>query len=75
MRSADTLTEATNVNEEWHPYAAKPVIEAIVKSGGVPVIFSVSPELVPDYLDLLTGSFAGADVDQHFWRNLIKSKG
>ncbi|MSE00357.1 gamma-glutamyl-gamma-aminobutyrate hydrolase family protein, partial [Bacillus velezensis] len=49
---ADTLTEATNViNERMAPYAPKPVIEAIVKSGGVPVIFpSVSPELVPDYL-------------------------
>ena len=37
---ADTLTEATNViNERMAPYAPKPVIEAIVKSGGVPVFF------------------------------------
>lgn len=68
---ADTLTEATNViNERMSPYAPKPVIEAIVKSGGVPVIFpSVSPELVPDYLDLFDGVLfaGGADVDPTFF--------
>ena len=68
---ADTLTEATNViNERMAPYAPKPVIEAIVKSGGVPVIFpSVSPELVPDYLGLFDGVLfaGGADVDPTFF--------
>ena len=36
---ADTLTEATNViNERNAPFAPRPAIEAIVKSGGAPVM-------------------------------------
>lgn len=60
---ADTLTEATNViNERNAPYAPRPAIEAIVKSGGVPVILpSVDPKFVDDYIDLFDGIvFAGA---------------
>ena len=54
---ADTLTEATNViNERNAPYAPRPAIEAIVKSGGVPVILpSVDPKFVDDYIDLFDG--------------------
>ena len=68
---ADTLTEATNViNERMAPYAPKPIIEAIVKSGGVPVILpSVDPQFVPDYIDLFDGVIfaGGADVDPTFY--------
>ena len=59
---ADTLTEATNIiNERNAAFAPRPLIEAVVKSGGLPVIFpSVEPELIPDYLDLFDGIiFAG----------------
>lgn len=68
---ADTLTEATNIiNERNAPFAPKPVVEAIVKAGAIPVILpSVSPELVSDYLDLFDGVvFAGGfDVDPTFF--------
>ncbi len=68
---ADTLTEATNViNERNAPYAPRPAIEAIVKSGGVPVILpSVDPKFVDDYIDLFDGIvFAGGfDVDPTFF--------
>ncbi|MBM6753794.1 gamma-glutamyl-gamma-aminobutyrate hydrolase family protein [Lactobacillus alvi] len=68
---ADTLTEATNIiNERMAPFAPKPIIEAIVKSGGVPVILpSVNPKFVPDYLDLFDGVIfaGGADVDPTFY--------
>ena len=37
---ADTLTEATNIiNERNAAFAPRPLIEAVLKSGGVPVIF------------------------------------
>ena len=47
---AATLTEATNViNERNAPFAPRPIIEAVVKSGGVPIIFpSVQPDLAPE---------------------------
>ena len=68
---ADTLTEATEIiNERMAPFAPKPIIEAIVKSGGAPVIFpSVAPEMVGDYLDLFDGVIfaGGADVDPTFF--------
>ena len=36
---ADTLTEATNIiNERNAAFAPRPLIEAVVKSGGLPVI-------------------------------------
>ena len=49
---ADTLTEATNIiNERNAAFAPRPLIEAVLKSGGVPVIFpSVAPELAASYL-------------------------
>ena len=68
---ADTLTEATEIiNERMAPFAPKPIIEAIVKSGGAPVIFpSVAPEMVGDYLGLFDGVIfaGGADVDPTFF--------
>ena len=68
---ADTLTEATNIiNERNAAYAPRPLIEAIVKSGGLPVIFpSVDPELIPNYLDLFDGIIfaGGSDVDPTFY--------
>lgn len=37
---ADTLTEATNIiNERNAAFAPRPLIEAVLKSGGLPVIF------------------------------------
>lgn len=68
---ADTLTEATNIiNERNAPFAPRPAIEAIVKSGGAPVILpSVDPKFVDDYIDLFDGIvFAGGfDVDPTFF--------
>ena len=68
---ADTLTQATNIiNERNAAFAPRPLIEAIVKSGGVPVIFpSVEPELAADYLGLFDGIIfaGGADVDPTFY--------
>lgn len=68
---AATLTEATNViNERNAPFAPRPIIEAVVKSGGVPIIFpSVQPDLAPEYLETFDGIvFAGgADVDPTFY--------
>ncbi|ERK42450.1 hypothetical protein HMPREF0495_01871, partial [Levilactobacillus brevis ATCC 14869 = DSM 20054] len=42
---ADTLDEATNIiNERNAAFAPRPVIEAIVKTGGLPVILpSIDP--------------------------------
>lgn len=55
---ADTLTEATNIiNERNAAFAPRPLIEAVLKSGGVPVIFpSVAPELAPATWTSLTES-------------------
>lgn len=68
---ADTLTEATNIiNERNAAFAPRPLIEAVVKSGGIPVIFpSVDPELIPNYLDLFDGIIfaGGSDVDPTFY--------
>jgi putative glutamine amidotransferase len=68
---ADTLAEATNIiNERNAAFAPRPAIEAIVKSGGVPVIFpSVNPEDVRDYMTLFDGVcfLGGADVDPTFY--------
>lgn len=54
---ADTLAEATNIiNERNAAFAPRPAIEAIVKSGGVPIVFpSVNPEDVRDYMTLFDG--------------------
>lgn len=69
---ADTLTEATNViNERMAPYAPKPVIEAIVKSGGVPVIFRVFLQNWYQIIStFLTEFFLQGELMliQHFWR-------
>ncbi len=68
---ADTLAEATNIiNERNAAFAPRPAIEAVVKAGGVPVIFpSVDPEDVTDYLDLFDGVLflGGDDVDPTFY--------
>lgn len=68
---ADTLTEATNIiNERNAAFAPRPLIEAIIKSGGLPVILpSVAPELASQYLDLFDGIIfaGGSDVDPTFF--------
>lgn len=68
---ADTLAEATNIiNERNAAFAPRPAIEAVVKAGGVPVIFpSVEPKDVVDYMDLFDGVafLGGADVDPTFY--------
>lgn len=68
---ADTLTEATNIiNERNAAFAPRPLIEAIIKSGGLPVILpSVSPDLAPNYLDLFDGIIfaGGSDIDPTFF--------
>lgn len=68
---ADTLTEATNIiNERNAAYAPRPLIEAVTKSGGLPVIFpSVDPKLIPDYLAMFDGVVfpGGSDVDPTFY--------
>lgn len=68
---ADTLTEATNIiNKRNAAFAPRPLIEAVVKSGGLPVILpSVDDELTADYLDLFDGVIfaGGADVDPTFF--------
>lgn len=63
---AATLTEATNViNERNAPFAPRPIIEAVVKSGGVPIIF---PSVRLNISRLLMGLFllAGLMLIQHF---------
>lgn len=69
---ADTIFDATNViNMRNAAFAPRPIIEAIVKSGGVPVIFpSVAPKYVKDYLDLFDGIIfaGGVDVDPTFYQ-------
>lgn len=68
---ADTLTEATNIiNERNAAFAPRPLIEAIIKSGGLPVILpSVDFSLAPSYLDLFDGIIfaGGSDVDPTFF--------
>lgn len=68
---ADTLTEATNIiNERNAAFAPRPLIEAIIKSGGLPVILpSVSSTLAVNYLDLFDGIIfaGGSDVDPTFF--------
>lgn len=68
---ADTLTKATNIiNERNAAFAPRPLIEAVLKSGGVPVFFpSVAPELAASYLDLFDGIIfaGGADVEPIFF--------
>ncbi|MFC6275099.1 gamma-glutamyl-gamma-aminobutyrate hydrolase family protein [Levilactobacillus tangyuanensis] len=69
---ADTLGEATNIiNERNAAFAPRPVVEAIVAAGGIPVILpTVDPDLVPDYLSLFDGVafLGGADVDPTFYQ-------
>ncbi|WP_367341417.1 gamma-glutamyl-gamma-aminobutyrate hydrolase family protein [Limosilactobacillus sp.] len=68
---ADTLTVATNIiNERNANFAPRPLIEAVLKSGGVPVIFpNVPTELIPEYLNLFDGIIfaGGSDVDPTFF--------
>ena len=68
---ADTLDEATNIiNERNAAFAPRPVIEAIVKTGGLPVILpSIDPADVADYLPLFDGVafLGGFDVDPTFF--------
>lgn len=68
---ADTFTESTDIiNERNAAFAPLPIVEAIVKSGGLPVILpSVEPKLVTDYLDLFDGIIfaGGSDIDPTFY--------
>ena len=68
---ADTLTVATNiVNERNANYSPRPITEAILKSGGVPIIFpNVPTELIPEYMPLFDGIIfaGGSDVDPTFY--------
>lgn len=68
---ADTLTVATNIiNERNANFAPRPITEAVLKSGGVPIIFPNAPhELVPEYLTLFDGIIfaGGSDVDPTFF--------
>lgn len=68
---ADTLDEATNIiNERNAAFAPRPAVEAIVKTGGLPIILpSIDPEDVADYLSLFDGVafLGGADVDPTFF--------
>lgn len=68
---ADTLDEATNIiNERNAAFAPRPAVEAIVKTGGLPIILpSIDPEDVADYLPLFEGVafLGGADVDPTFF--------
>ncbi|AYM02152.1 gamma-glutamyl-gamma-aminobutyrate hydrolase family protein [Levilactobacillus yiduensis] len=68
---ADTLDEATNIiNERNAAFAPRPAVEAIVKTGGLPIILpSIDPEDVADYLPLFDGVafLGGADVDPTFF--------
>lgn len=69
--SADTFTEATNIiNERDASFAPRPIIEALIKSGALPVIIpSVPPELAKHYVTLFDGIiFAGGeDIDPTFY--------
>lgn len=68
---ADTLAEATNIiNERNAAFAPRPVIEAVIKSGGIPIILpSIDPKYVADYLPLFDGIafLGGADLDPTFY--------
>lgn len=68
---ADTLDEATNIiNERNAAFAPRPAVEAIVKTGGLPIILpSIDPGDVADYLPLFDGVafLGGADVDPTFF--------
>lgn len=68
---ADTLTEATNIiNERNAAFAPRPLIEAVIKSGGLPVILpSVDGSLAASYLDLFDGIIfaGGSDIDPTFF--------
>ncbi|KRM12175.1 gamma-glutamyl-gamma-aminobutyrate hydrolase family protein [Paucilactobacillus suebicus] len=68
---ADTFTEATNIinqrNAEFAPYQA---IQAITKSGGIPIILpTIDPADAPAYIDLFDGvlMLGGFDVDPTFY--------
>lgn len=68
---ADTFTEATNIinqrNAEFAPYQA---IQAITKSGGIPIILpTIDPADAPAYIDLFDGllMLGGFDVDPTFF--------
>ncbi|ANK60588.1 gamma-glutamyl-gamma-aminobutyrate hydrolase family protein [Loigolactobacillus backii] len=68
---ADTLTEATNIiNERNADFTPRMAVNAVLKSGGLPVILPNSaPENVADYLDSFDGVLflGGFDVDPTFY--------
>lgn len=68
---ADTLTEATKViNERNADFAPRMAVNAVLKSGGIPIILPNSaPENVTDYIDTFDGVLflGGFDVDPTFY--------
>jgi putative glutamine amidotransferase len=68
---ADTFTEATNViNERNAEFAPDPAIQAVTKSGGLPIILpAIDPEDAASYIDLFDGLLllGGFDVDPTFY--------
>lgn len=68
---ADTFTEATNIiNERNAEFAPDPAIQAITKSGGIPIILpSIDPADAESYIDLFDGvlMLGGFDVDPTFY--------
>ncbi|KIS02659.1 gamma-glutamyl-gamma-aminobutyrate hydrolase family protein [Paucilactobacillus wasatchensis] len=68
---ADTFTEATNIiNERNAEFAPDPAIQAITKSGGIPIILpSIDPADAANYIDLFDGvlMLGGFDVDPTFF--------
>lgn len=68
---ADTFTEATNIiNERNAEFAPDPAIQAVTKSGGIPIILpSIDPEDAPSYVDLFDGllMLGGFDIDPTFF--------
>ena len=68
---ADTFTEATNIiNERNAAFAPDPAIQAVTKSGGIPVILpSIKAADASAYLDLFDGLLllGGFDVDPTFY--------
>lgn len=68
---AGTLTEATNIiNEQNIVFASRPLVGAIIESGGLPVaLLGVTTSLAPPYFDFFDEIIfaGGSDVDPTFF--------
>ncbi len=69
--TADTLEKATNIiNQRNAAYAPQPIIQAIIKSGGIPLILpTINPKFVSNYINLFDGVCftGGVDIDPTFY--------